>query len=108
MALEAINEIRKAEEEADLLIKNAQEESREIIKQGNLKAEMSYDEIIKSAKSQSDNYFKKAETEGNLASEPILKLGREETEELLNVSQEKLQQAVKLVVERIVKNYGHN
>jgi len=58
VALEAINEIRKAEEEAELLIKNAQEESREIIKQGNLKAEMSYEEIIKSAKSQSDNYFK--------------------------------------------------
>ena len=45
---------------------------------------------------------------GKKEAEPILAKGRKESEDILNVSEEKKLNAVKLVVERIVKVHGNS
>ena len=45
---------------------------------------------------------------GNKEAEPILAKGRKEAEDILNVSEDKKINAVKLVVERIVKVHGNS
>ena len=45
--------------------------------------------------------------EGNKVAEPILEKGKQESENIYNISDDKKNNAVKLVVERIVKANGN-
>ena len=49
MALEAINDIKKSEDQAEKIIKDATLRSKEIIKEASILAEEEYNKIIESA-----------------------------------------------------------
>ena len=108
MALEAINEIKKAEEKAEMLIQEATTKSKEIIKEASIKAEEEYNKILSEANSTKKDILKKAEEEGNLKAEPILKQGEIEVEAIKNISDENKNKAINLIVERIVKIHGNS
>ena len=45
---------------------------------------------------------------GNKEAEPILLKGKKDAEDIYNISEDKLDNAVKLVIERIVKIHGNS
>jgi V/A-type H+/Na+-transporting ATPase subunit G/H len=108
LAIDAINEIKKAEAKAEELISKAQVDIKEILKNANKEAEEKYADIIGNAKVKAKSIMDEYIALGNETAEPILATGKKESMEILNISADRLQNAVKLVIERIVKSNGHS
>lgn len=106
MAVEVIKDIKSAEEKADAIIKESQLESKDIIKNANIKAQNDYDSIINETKDKVKTIMEEAISLGEEEATPILELGKKKKEDILNVSQDRFQEAVKLVIERIVSING--
>ena len=75
LALEAINEIKKAEDKAEELIQEATAKAKEILKVANIQAEDEYNKIVESANLKKSETIKKAEDDGNSEAAPILSKG---------------------------------
>jgi V/A-type H+/Na+-transporting ATPase subunit G/H len=108
LALEAISEIKRAEEEAEKLIQEATISSKEILKNANIKAEEEYNKILNEANLNKSKIISEAEETGKLESEPILRKGEEEVLSIKGISDEKKNNAINLIVERIVKIHGNS
>ncbi|WP_066895337.1 ATPase [Clostridium nigeriense] len=108
MALEAINDIKKAEDQAEKLVQEATIRSKEIIKNASIQAEEEYNKILECANLRKIEILKKSEEDGNLEAAPILEKGEEEVQEIKNVSDDKQNNAINLIVERIVKIHGNS
>ena len=108
MALEAINDIKKAEEQAEKLIQDATAKSKEIIKSANMLAEEEYNKILESANLRKSEILNKAEKDGELEAKPILDKGESDVQEIKNISSDKKNNAINLIVERIVKIHGNS
>ena len=108
MALEAINEIKKAEEKAEELIQEATITSKEIIKNAGIQAEEEYNKILTEANIKKSQIIARAEEEGNLQAAPILENGEKEVSSIKNISEDKKNNAINLIVERIVKIHGNS
>lgn len=108
MALEAINEIKKAEALAEEKIKNVQQQSKDLIKNANMKAEEEFERIINEAKLEAKDILDRAIASGNEEAAPILEKGKSEKEAILNISKDIMDKAVNLVIERIVKINGNS
>lgn len=108
MALEAINEIKRAEEQAEKLIQEATIKSKEIIKNAITEADDEYNKILSEANTKRTQIIAKAEEEGNTEAKPILKKGDSEVSSIKNISNEKKDNAINLIVERIVKIHGNS
>ena len=108
MALEAINEIKEAEKKADAIISDAKQNAKEIVNNATKEADIKYDEIVSDAKTKANNLLKAALEEGNSNAEPILKMGEKEIEAIRNMSQDLKDNAINIVVERIVKIHGNS
>jgi V/A-type H+/Na+-transporting ATPase subunit G/H len=108
LALEAINKVKKAESESEELLKEATEKSKEIINNAKNEAENTYNKILNDANSKRNEIIRKAEDEGNAKAEPILVKGREEISQIKNIPKEKKNNAINLIVERIVKIHGNS
>jgi V/A-type H+-transporting ATPase subunit G/H len=108
LALEALNEIKKAEAKAEEIIKDAQNESKEIIRVASIKAEEQYNDIISKAKARAKEIIGEYTGIGNREAEPILEAGNKENTEISNLSPEKIESSVKLVIERIVNKNEHS
>ena len=90
MALEAINNIRKSEEQAEKIIKDATLRSKEIIKEASILADEEYKKIIDSANLKKKEIIKKAEDDGNNEAKPILDKGEIEVQKIKNISTDKI------------------
>ncbi|MBU3108371.1 ATPase [Clostridium gasigenes] len=108
MALEAINEIKIAEAKAEELILEAKAKAREIVQSATLQSEGEYNKILEVAKASKDKLIDDAIKQGENDAEPILIKGNKEVDDINNMSQEKKDMAIKLVVERIVKIHGNS
>lgn len=108
MALEAINEIKEAEKKAEMIISEAKQNAKEIVSGATKEADIKYDEIISEAKAKANNLLNAALEEGNSNTEPILKIGEKEIEAIRNMSQDLKDNAINIVVERIVKIHGNS
>ena len=108
MALEAINDIKKAEDKAEILVQEAQAQSKELIKSAKIMAEQEYNNILNSANLRKNEILKKSEEDGNFEAKPILEKGEKEVEDIKNISDEKKNNAINLIVERIVKIHGNS
>ena len=97
MALEAINEIKEAEKKAEKIISEANQDAKEIISNATKEAEIKYNDILSAALE-----------EGNSNAEPLLKSGAKEIEAIHNMSQDLKDNAINIVVERIVKIHGNS
>ena len=108
MALEAINEIKEAEKKAETIISDAKQNAKEIVSNATKEADIKYDEIVSNAKTKANNLLKAALEEGNSNAEPILKMGEKEIEAIRHMSQDLKDNAINIVVERIVKIHGNS
>ena len=108
MALEAINEIKEAEKKADAIISDAKQNAKEIVNNATKEADIKYDEIVSDAKTKANNLLSAALEEGNSNAEPILEMGEKEIEAIRNMSQDLKDNAINIVVERIVKIRGNS
>lgn len=108
MALEALNEIKKVEEEANKIIQEAVNSSKELVKNAVIDAENEFERIIEIANKEKEKILKQSEEEGAREAEPILKKGEEEIAKIKNLSDEKKNNAINLIVERIVKIHGNS
>ncbi len=93
MALEAINEIKEAEKKAEEIISSAKQNAKEIVNNATKEANIKYDEIVSNAKTKANN---------------LLNAALEEIEAIKNMSQDLKDNAINIVVERIVKIHGNS
>ncbi|MDV4150945.1 ATPase [Clostridium sp. AL.422] len=108
MALEAINDIKRAEDQAEKLIQEATVRAKEIIKNTKIMADEEYTKILESANLRKNEILEKAKKDGNIEAEPILNQGERDVQEIKNISAEKKNNAINLIVERIVKIHGNS
>lgn len=108
MALEAVKEILCKEEEGENVVKAAKEEARIKVLKAKKEAETSISEARNEALVEKNKTIEDYE---NAAREQVAK-NREKYELKINAvkasSYEKLDKAVTLIVERIVKNHGNS
>ena len=108
MALDAINEIRKAEEKAEKIILDAKEKAKVIVNEAKIEAEKQYDDTISISKVKAAEIMNDAVEKGNNEASPILEKGKEDVDAISNMSQKIKDNAINIVVERIVKIHGNS
>lgn len=108
MAIEALNEVKKAEAKADEMIKTAQQESKEIILKAKVEAEAAYKNIIDMAKVKAQEIMNSAIELGKYEAQPIIENGRVQCNEIKNTPEAKMKDAAKFVIERIVNVNGNS
>jgi V/A-type H+-transporting ATPase subunit G/H len=108
LALEAIEEIKKAEIQGEEIISKAKAKSRELIKSTSMEMEIEYKKVIESAQNEYNMILQEAEKSVDIRSIPILNDGKEKVSEITNIPQERFNTAVNIVIERIVNKNGNS
>lgn len=108
MALDVILKVKEAEKKADASIKLANDKSKEILKKAQTDANDTYNSMIIDSKEKESDIITENIQNANCKAKDIFKNGEKEVQEILNISNEKKQNAVKLVVERIVNIHGNS
>ncbi|HHV63240.1 MAG TPA: hypothetical protein GXX51_11465 [Firmicutes bacterium] len=108
MAIEALKEIRETELEAERAIKSARDEARRIVAEAREKAREIVAAAIEAARSEADRLIAGAEAEGQAEAISIRKSNEELCESIIKVARDRKARAVNLVVEKVVKAYGHS
>nr|WP_315020647.1 hypothetical protein [uncultured Aminipila sp.] len=108
MSLEQIKIIKDTEESADKIRRESVEESKHLLQRANQKA----GEIIQAAKNKGELSYKEviseAETEAQLTYNQIISDAEKQCETILSTAVEKLDEAVSVIVGRIVKTSGNS
>ncbi|MDV3427245.1 MAG: ATP synthase archaeal subunit H [Bacillota bacterium] len=107
MALDAIKEIKEAEEKAQSIIKEAENKGKELLKNAEIQGKKIEEDLMKEAKEECNTILAAAEQEGNEKAKPIIDDGDKEILNLKNISPELKEKAVNLIVERIVMRSGN-
>ena len=106
MAVEVVKEIKEAEIQAENLISEVHDYSKRLIKSQEEKAE----KIINDANTEGQNIaseiIMQKEEEGRKEAELIFKSGRENYKKIKQVPEDRINEAVDLLIERIVKPHG--
>lgn len=108
MAAEIISEIRKVEQEAKELIISANKNSKEIIAKATSDADSKYNQILDNAKLEVKKIMDNAILEANKDADVLYDNGQAECKLISNPSTEKFDEAVNLVIERIVNIHGNS
>ncbi|MGL4740133.1 MAG: ATPase [Sarcina sp.] len=108
MAVEIISEIKNTEQLAREIIINANKEAKEIISKATLDAEQTRKSILDNAKSEGQEIIDAAVTSANIEAEKLFEKGEKDCKSITSLEQEKIDQAVKLVIERIVNIHGNS
>lgn len=108
MVKEAIKAVKEAEAEANKILQEANETSRNLKREGEALAEEKYRQIMEEAKREAEGIKEKALQEGEAIAKPIMEKGMKESEELAALSNEELDKAVNIIIERIVNINGNS
>ncbi len=108
MAKEAIEAVKKAEEEANNFLQSASQASRDLKKEAELLAEEKYKTIMEEADKEAKILRDRALQEGEEISKPVIEKGLEEAEKILAIKDEELKSAVNIIIERIVNVNGNS
>lgn len=108
LAIEAIKSIKECEQRGNEVIAKAQAEAKDIIKKAKMDGDNMYEEILKQAKDEKNRILSNAEEEGKNMANPIIARCEDEIKSYSNINGEKLDKAVKLIYERIVRSHGNN
>jgi V/A-type H+-transporting ATPase subunit G/H len=108
LALEVINSLKDAENQAEEIVNKAQADRKEIIKKAEEKAKEEYTRIIAEANSQVVSIMDTAVKEGEQKAAPIKEKGSQEEEAILNLTGVEFDKAVNMVIERIVNTNGNS
>lgn len=108
LAIEVLKEIKEAEDAAENLRRQALARSKEIIKNATEEAEKELDNANQTAQTLASQIIKQKEGEAKEKVNSILELSNKDCEAIRNISQEKIDKAANLVIERIVKPDGNS
>jgi V/A-type H+-transporting ATPase subunit G/H len=103
---EALKKIREAEEAAEDIIRHASIKARETVRSASEKAENDYNLTLQEVNDLASARVKEKEDRAREEAVPILKSGQEECDKIRAVPDDKVMEAVDLVIERIVNFYG--
>ena len=108
MAIEVISEIKKAEQYAKETLVQANKDSKDITSKATLQADEIYKQILDAAKKDANDIINASVTEGNKEAEKLFAKGKEDCKDIMAPTQSKVDEAVKLVIERIVNIHGNS
>jgi V/A-type H+/Na+-transporting ATPase subunit G/H len=106
--MEVIKEIKNTEGIAEEKVRTAQQQGKEIILQAEEQAEKLVAEAVTNEISKGRLTVEAAEKEAKKESEIKRQHNQQTSDQLRQSAQTKMQQAVKLVMERIVSLHGHS
>ncbi len=103
MNRQVIDDIRKAEEKADMILNESREESKSIFNESLTKANEEYKKIMDSAKNEYDGILSKYKNDGENTAKTIE--SKFNANDILNVSKDKKDLAKKKVIEEILYSW---
>lgn len=103
MSIEIIKVIKEAEERAEVIKKEALQQSKQIIANANAEAIHILDEARELSQSKSAEILKIAESEGQLMYDGIINDAEKECEGILKKADNNMDDAASIILERIVK-----
>lgn len=108
MSIEIIKVIKEAEEKAEVIKKEAVQQSKQIIANANAKAINISDEAREFSESKCTEILKAAESEGQLLYDGIINNATKECESILKNADKNMDDAASIILERIVKASGNS
>ena len=108
MAKEAIVSVKEAEEQVREMIEEAVQASKRSKAEAIQGGEEEYRKIVNEAEESARIIKEKALKEGEAASKPILENGISEASQIIDISDEKIDKAVNIIIERIVNANGNS
>lgn len=108
MALEVIRKVREVEMQAEELIVQVQKDSARMLKDANTEGKARYDAILLDAKEQGEQIISNALATAEEQAEKVVAQGKLQQKEIVQHSEERMGQAINLVIERIVDMYGNS
>lgn len=108
MSIEIIKVIKEAEEKAEVIKKEALQQSKQIIANANAEAAKILDEARKFSEQKSGEILSAAESEGQLLYDGIIKNAEKECVDILNKADKNMDDAASIILERIVKASGNS
>lgn len=108
MLVDMIKNIRAAEENAEDARKKSLAESRKIVQEAELKAAQAFQQSVAAAEAEGRELVAAAEKEGQVLVAPIQQRAAQEIEAIVGAARGKQEAAITMVMERIVKTYGHS
>lgn len=106
MAKEAIEAVKAAEEKAKALLQEANQAAKDSKREAEVLAEKKFREILGEAEAKAKELKEKALLEGEAAAKPVIQKGKEETRKFYSLTDEDLEPAVNIIIERIVSANG--
>lgn len=103
MAREALLKVIQAEEEADKIVKYAKEEAKNMISSAERQSKTFIEDAVVKAKIECDKLKAKAEDEMKEELEFISQKSEERCRSIIDIPQDRFNEAKKILVERIVK-----
>jgi V/A-type H+-transporting ATPase subunit G/H len=108
VAKEAVELVKKAEEEAQALLEQSRMYTEKTMNEAKISAKEKYKQIITDAKAEAENIKKKAEKDTQSKAQPIIIKGKEDADTIRNMNEKELTSAINIVIERIVKTNGNS
>lgn len=103
MAREAIEQVKKAEEEGREIIEQARNTAKKTVQDAEVYSKERYREIITKSKEEADSLIRETKQDANEKAQEIIDKGKEEADYIRNIDVAKIEGACKIVIERIVK-----
>lgn len=107
MAADAVNKIRETEEQGRLAVRRAADEAKQIVAAAGKEADERRQAILRDAASQRDSMIQEARNKAQQTCKTIEDEGNADRQKLLSPDPDKLDSAVKFVMERIVSVRGN-
>lgn len=103
MAREAIEQVKKAEDEGRKIIEQARDSAKTTVQDAEVYSKERYRQIISDSRIEAENLMATSKKEAQGKAEPLIQKGKEEADSIRNLENSKIEAAVKIVIERIVK-----
>jgi V/A-type H+-transporting ATPase subunit G/H len=108
LLVEVIKNIRDAEQKAEETKHEARVDARKFVQDAELKVSEVYQQSLAAAEAEGRKIVALAEAEGQGLVVPIQQRAEEEVRRVLDAARSKQEAAISMVMERIVKTYGHS
>lgn len=108
MDMDAIKEIRQAEQRAEEIKKQAMEKARDILRIAEEEGNLFVVEVTQQAQQEKQQFMHQAEEEAKKEIEILNQKAEEECKKIRQMAQTKLDEAISLVMGKVVNMHGHN
>lgn len=104
MASEVLNQVKKAEIEADKLVDDAKKKAKDIIEASKVESDKDSKKALDDAKARALDIKDKAEAKAKEDKKPVIEKAYEDSKEIKNKDQKEIDDLLEFLTERIVAN----